>query len=111
MQSCIFNCLLGLQRCLFCSHVQSEETAILPMDGDVGTDELQSRVSELEDNVKDLNQKVDNLSMDNMALTTKLEVIREVERQQQEEIASLKERLVQAQVNMHFWSMQCLDLS
>ena len=81
------------------------------MDGDVGTDELQSRVSELEDNVKDLNQKVDNLSMENMALTTKLEVIREVERQQQEEIASLKERLVQAQVNMHFWSMQCLDLS
>ena len=37
-----------------------------------------------------------NLFMDNVALTTKLKANREVERQQQEEITSLKERLVQA---------------
>ena len=43
--------------------------------------------------------------MDNVALKTKLEASREVERQQQEEIAHLKEQLVQvlsAQVNIHF---------
>ena len=62
-------------------------------------------MSELEDKVKDLEQKVANLFMDNVALKTKLEASREVEREQQEEIARLKERLVQAlraQVNMHF---------
>ena len=40
-------------------------------------------------------------------LEDKLEAIQEVERQQQEEIARLKEQLVQAlsaQVNMHFWT-------
>ena len=45
-----------------------------------------------------------NLFMDNVALKTKLEASREVERQQQEEITHLKERLVQdlsAQVNIH----------
>ena len=60
---------------------------------------------ELEDKVKDLERKVANLFMDNVALKTKLVASREVERQQQEEIARLKERLVQAlraRVNMHF---------
>ena len=55
--------------------------------------------------MKDLERKVANLFMDNVALTTKLSASREVERQQQEEIARLTERLVQplrAQVNMHF---------
>ena len=59
-------------------------------------DELQSTVCELEEKVKDLERKVANLFMDNVSLTTKLKANREVERQQQEEIASLKERLVQA---------------
>ena len=60
-------------------------------------------MGELEDKVKDLEQKVANLFMNNVALKTKLEASREVERQQQEEITSLKQRLVQAlrtQVNM-----------
>ena len=51
--------------------------------------------------MKDLERKVANLFMDNVSLTTKLKAIREVERQQQEEIASLKEQLMQAEV-MHF---------
>ena len=103
---------MGLQRCLFCSHVQSEEAAIPPKGSDVGApDKLQSRVCEVEDKVKDLERKVANLFMDNVALTTKLKASREVERQQQEEITSLKERLVQAlraQVHMHFWAMHAL---
>ena len=65
-------------------------------------------MAELEDKVKDLEQKVANFFMDNVALKTKLVASREVEKQQQEEIARLKERLVQAlraQVNMHFWDL------
>ena len=55
--------------------------------------------------MKDLEQKVANLFMDNVALTTKLKASREVERQLQEEVTSLKERLVQAlkaQVSIHY---------
>ena len=51
--------------------------------------------------------------MDNVALKTKLEASREVERQQLEEIALLKEQLVQAssaQVNIHFWDLYCMYL-
>ena len=65
-------------------------------------------MGELEDKVKDLEQKVADLFNDNMALKTKLEASREVERQQQEEITHLKEQLVQglsAQVNTHFWDL------
>ena len=61
--------------------------------------------------MKNLEQKVANLLMDNVALTTKLKASREVERQQQEEITSLKDGLVQAlraQVHIHFWSMFAL---
>ena len=61
--------------------------------------------------MKDLERKVANLFMDNVALKTKLEASRKVERQQQEEIASLKQRLMQAlraQVHMYFWSMPAL---
>ena len=68
-------------------------------------------MGELEDKVKDLELKVANLFIDNVALTTKLKASREVERQHQEEIASLKEQLVQAlqaQVHMHFLSMPAL---
>ena len=92
----------------FCSHVQSDEAVIPPQGTDVSaTDELQSKV-------KDLERKVADLFMDNVALKTKLDASQKVEKQQQEEITSLKERLVQAlrtQVSMHFCHMQSLDLS
>ena len=68
-------------------------------------------VDELQSKLKDLEQKVANLFMDNVALTTKLKASREVERQQQVEIESLKERLVQtlrAEV-MHFYV--CMELN
>ena len=89
-----------------CSRIQSDK-AVTPLEGtDVSaTDELQSKVCELEAKVKDLERKVADLFMDNVALKTKLEASRKVEKQQQEEITSLKERLVQAlraQVNTHF---------
>ena len=71
-------------------------------------------MGELEDKVKDLEQKVANLFMDNVALKTKFEASREVERQQhEEEITHLKEQLVQAlsaQVNIHFWDLYCMYL-
>ena len=70
-------------------------------------------MGELKDKVKDLKQKVANLSMDIVALKTKLEASREVERQQEEEITHLKEQLVQAlsaQVNIHFWALYCMYL-
>ena len=69
-------------------------------------------MGELEDKVKDLEQKVANI-VDNVALKTKLEASREVERQQYEEIARLLHRLVQAltaQVNMHFRHLYCVYL-
>ena len=62
-------------------------------------------MGELEDKVKDLEHKVDEHCMDNMALKTKLEASWEVERQKQEEITRLEERLVQAlkaQVKVRF---------
>ena len=99
----------------FCSPVQSDEAVTPPEGTDVSvTDELQSKVGELEAKVKDLERKEADLFMDNMALNTKLEPSRKVEKQQQEEITNLKERLVQSlrtQVNMHFCHMQGLDLS
>ena len=70
-------------------------------------------MGELKDKVKELEQKVANLSMDIMALKTKLEASQEVERQQYEEIVSLKERLVQdlkAQVKARFWDLYCVYL-
>ena len=70
-------------------------------------------MGELEDKVKDLEKKVAGLFMDNVAIKTKLEAIREVERQQKDEITHLKERLVQAlraQVNMHFRDLYCENL-
>ena len=45
--------------------------------------------------MKDLERKVANLCMDNVAPKAKLEASREVERQQQEEITRLIERLIQ----------------
>ena len=47
-------------------------------------------------NIKDLEQKVTNLFMDNVALTTKLRASQEVETEQKESIRSLEVRLVQA---------------
>ena len=70
-------------------------------------------MAELEDNVKDLERKVANLFMDNVALKTKLEASRVVESEQQEETTHLKERLVQAlraQVIMHFQDLYCVYL-
>ena len=70
-------------------------------------------MGELEEKVKDLERKVANLFMDNVALKTKLEASREVERQQYEEIARLKERLMQAlkaQVTVHFRELYCVYL-
>ena len=67
-------------------------------------------MGELEDKVKDMEQWVANLFMDNVALKTKLEDSQEVERQQQEEITRLKGQLVQAQVNMHFRDLYCAYL-
>ena len=69
------------------------------------SDETHSALCELEDKVKELEQKVANLFMDNVALTTKLKASHEVERQQQQENTSLRERLVQAlraQVSMQY---------
>ena len=63
--------------------------------------------------MKDLERKVANFLMDSVALKTKLEASQEVEREQQEEITRLKERLVQAlraQVNMHFQHVYCVYL-
>ena len=93
--------------CLLAYIVQSDD-ATVPMEGTGEVDELQSRVSELEAKVKDLERKVADLFMDNVALKTKLEASRKVEKQQQEEITTLKERLVQAlraQVNVYFYSL------
>lgn len=56
---------------------------------------MHSRVIELEDRVKHLEQEVAILYVDNDALTTKINASREVESLQQEEITSLKERPVQ----------------
>ena len=72
--------------------------AVSPVKGtsDAAPDETQSAFCELEDKVKELEWKVANLFMDNVALTTKLKASHEAERQQQEENTSLKERLVQA---------------
>ena len=70
-------------------------------------------MGELEDKVKDLELKVANLFMDNVALKTKLEASREVERQQQEEMTRLKERLVQAlkaRVKVRFLDLYCVCL-
>ncbi len=70
--------------------------------------ELEDKVKDLERKDlerKDLERKVANLFMDNVALKTKLEASREGERQQQEEMTRLKERLVQAlkaQVKVRF---------
>ena len=64
----------------------------------------QSKTCELEEKVKELKQKVANLFMDNVALTTKLKAGREVETQQKERITTLQERLVQAlkaEVSIH----------
>ena len=77
--------------------MQSDD-AVRPVEGTSAgaPDETHSRVSELEDKVKDLERKVANLSMDNVALETKLNAGREVEKQKQEEITSLKEQRLQA---------------
>ena len=63
--------------------------------------------------MKDLEQKVANLFMDNVALKTMLEARREVEKQQYKEIARLKVQLVQAVkdlVNVHVWDLYCVYL-
>lgn len=62
-------------------------------------------VSELKDKVKDLEQRVAKLFMDNTVLSRKPAASQEVETARNETIRQLAERLLQAlkaQVNMHF---------
>ena len=68
--------------------MQSDD-AVSPVEGTCAgaPDETHSRVCELEDKMKDL---------DNTAFTTKLKASHEAERQQQEEITSYEDQLVQA---------------
>ena len=76
---------------------QSDDGASQPEGtGAVAADEVHSRVREMEEKVMDLERKVANLFMDNIALKTKLTASQEVEGRQHEEITGLKERLVQA---------------
>ena len=71
------------------------DNAVTPIEADdASCDESRSVVTKWEDRVKDLEQKVANLFMDNVALTTKLKASREVEMEQKEEIRKLEERLV-----------------
>ena len=110
--SCFKRCVLSFGRSIFdqwcmivCLHtlyMQSDD-ATVSMEGTGEADEMEFRVSELAAKVKDLERKVADLFMDNVALKTKLEASRKIEKEQQEEITSLKERLVQAlraQVNV-----------
>ena len=88
-------------------YAQSDNaSASLEGTGDGSSNELQSKICEQEEKIKDLEQKVANLFMDNTALTTKLKAGREVETQQKEKIRTLEERLVQMlkrEVSMHIW--------
>ena len=83
--------------------MQSDD-AVSPTEGTSAgaLDETHSTLCELEDKVKDLERKVANLFMDNVALNIKLKACREVERQQQEEITRLKEQALRAQVSMQY---------
>ena len=85
---------------------QSDDVVNQPGSTGVGAhEEMHSRVRERDETVKDLERKIANLFMDNVALRTKLMASRQMEGQQQEEITSLEERLVQAlsgQVSMHW---------
>ena len=72
---------------------------------------LEEARSDLEAEIKQLERKVADLFMDNVALKTKLEAIRKVEKLQQEEITLLKEQALRTQVNMHYCHMPGLDLS
>ena len=93
---------------------QSDDAVKQPEGTGVGAhDEMHSRVRELEEKVKDMERKVANLFMDNVALKTKLVASRKKEEQQQEEITSLDERLAQslsAQVIMHLYSTSMVDI-
>lgn len=81
---------------IICLHVQSDNAGLpLAVIGVAAPVETDSRLCELEDRVKHLERNVASLYMDNGDLTTKLNASREVERLQQEEITSLKERPVQ----------------
>ena len=71
-------------------------------------DNVLSMLSEQEATIKDLEQKVANLFMDNVSLTTKLKASREGETEHMEKIVNLEERLLLAlegQVNMHFCTL------
>ena len=71
------------------------DIAVTPIEADdASCDESRSVVPKQEDRVKDLEQKVANLFMDNVALQTKLKASRKVETDQKEEIGKLEERLL-----------------
>lgn len=91
--------------CPFLPPVQPDYVGV-PLEGTGGgsSNELQSKVHEEDEKVKDLERKVANLFMDNVALTTKLKASREVETQHKERIRTLEERLVKAlkgEVSIH----------
>ena len=53
-------------------------------------------LSEQEEKIKDFEQKVANLFMDNVSLTTKLKASREVVTEQTDRVINLEERLILA---------------
>lgn len=65
-----------------------------------GSDELQSRIQELEGHLEDLQH-------DNMALRNKLKVVHEEKTYLQEDAATLKEKLL-SQVKLEVWSVWCI---
>ena len=72
--------------------LQSNDT-IIPSEGN---DEMQTSLHEMQETVKDLEQKVADLFMHNVSLKTKLTASREVEKEHKQSITNLEERLVQA---------------
>ena len=71
------------------------DNAITPIEADdASCDESRSVVPKQEDRVKDLEQKVAKLFMNNVALQTKLKASQKVETDQKGEIGKLKERLL-----------------
>ena len=70
-----------------------------------GSDELQSRIQELEGHLEDLEH-------DNMALRNKLKVVREEKANLEEDVARHKKKLLSvecSQVKLEVWSVWCIS--
>ena len=72
-----------------------------------GSDELQSRIQELEGHLEESESKRLDLGHDNMALRNKLKVVHEEKAYLQEDAATLKEKLL-SQVKLEVWSVWCI---